>query len=50
VSRPPLTPGLENIGSVYPFYVYGGNWPLAPVLRQRRAVCCMMFIELLDHG
>jgi hypothetical protein len=35
LSRPPLTQ-LENIGSVYPFYVYDGNRPLAPILRQRR--------------
>jgi hypothetical protein len=30
-----------NIGSVYPFYVYDGNRPLAPILRQRR--CCLMY-------
>ncbi len=27
---------LENIGFVYPFYVYDGNRPLASILRQRR--------------
>jgi hypothetical protein len=32
----PLQTQLENIGSVYPFYVYDGNRPLAPMLRQRR--------------
>jgi hypothetical protein len=33
LSRRPLT-RLENIGFVYPFYVYDGNRPLAPTLRQ----------------
>jgi hypothetical protein len=32
---------LENIGSAYPFYVYGGNRPLAPILRQRR--CSLLY-------
>jgi hypothetical protein len=32
---------LENIGFVYPFYVYDGNRPLAPILRQRR--CSLMY-------
>jgi hypothetical protein len=27
---------LENIGSVYPFYVYDGNRPLATIPRQRQ--------------
>jgi hypothetical protein len=41
---------LENIGYVYPFYVYGSNRPLAPVLRQDGAVWFMMFIDLLDES
>jgi hypothetical protein len=40
LSRPPLTQ-TENIGSVNPFYVYDGNRPLAPILRQRR--CSLMY-------
>jgi hypothetical protein len=36
----PLT-RLENIGSVYPIYVYNGNRPFAPILRQRR--CSLMY-------
>jgi hypothetical protein len=39
LSRPPLTQ-LENIGSLYPFFVYDGNRPLAPILRKRR--CSLM--------
>ncbi len=41
---------LEIMGSIYPFYVYNGNRPLAPVLRQRLCslMYCMMFIKLLD--
>jgi hypothetical protein len=27
---------LENIGFVFPFYVYDRNRPLAPILRQRQ--------------
>jgi hypothetical protein len=34
-------PGLENIGSGYAFYVYGGNRPLAPILRQRQ--CSLLY-------
>ncbi len=41
---------LENIGYIYPFYVYDGNRPLAPILRQRR--CSLMYdvysIDFLD--
>ncbi len=36
----PLT-RLEIIGFVYPFFVYDGNRPLTPVLRQRR--CSLMY-------
>jgi hypothetical protein len=32
---------LENIGFVYPFYVYDCNRPLAPMLRQKR--CSLMY-------
>ncbi len=32
---------LENIGFVYPFYVYNCNRPLAPMLRQKR--CSLMY-------
>ncbi len=32
---------LEIIDFVYPFYVYDGNRPLAPILRQRR--CSLMY-------
>jgi hypothetical protein len=35
LSRCPLT-RLKIIGFVYPFYVYDGNTPLTPILRQRR--------------
>ncbi len=35
LSRHPLTQ-LEIIGFVYLFYVYDGNKPLAPILRQRQ--------------
>ncbi len=38
--RRPLT-RLEITGSVYPFYVYDGNMPLAPILRQRQ--CSLMY-------
>ncbi len=37
LSRPPLTQ-LENIGSVYPFYVYDGNRLLAPILHKTKTV------------
>ncbi len=47
LSRPPLTQ-LENIGSVYPLYVYAGNRPLGPILRQRQ--CSLMFMDLLGDG
>ncbi len=38
---PSANPVLENISSVYPFYVYDGNRPLAPILRQRR--CSLLY-------
>jgi hypothetical protein len=47
---PSANPVLENIGSVYPFYVYDGNRPLAPILRQK--LCSLLydvFIDLLDN-
>jgi hypothetical protein len=43
LSRPPLTQ-LKNICSVYPFYVYEGNRPLALKLRQRR---CSLLYDVL---
>jgi hypothetical protein len=39
---------LENIGSIYPFNIYDVNSPFIPILRRDSAVCCMMFIDLLD--
>jgi hypothetical protein len=47
MSRRPLT-WLENIGFEYPFYVYDGNRPLAPILNYSKTkmvqsdVCCLL--------
>jgi hypothetical protein len=38
---PSTNPVLENIGSIYPFYVYDGNRQLTPILRQRP--CSLMY-------
>jgi hypothetical protein len=40
---------LENIGFVYPFYVYDHDRQLAPTLRQDCAVWCMFIDSLDDH-
>jgi hypothetical protein len=32
---------LENIGFIYPFFVYDGNRPLAPILRQSQ--CSLLY-------
>jgi hypothetical protein len=40
LSRRQLT-RLEIIGFIYPFYVYDGNRPLTPILRQRQ--CSLMY-------
>jgi hypothetical protein len=41
LSHPLLLYVLENIGSVYPFYVYDCNRPFAPILSQRW--CSLMY-------
>jgi hypothetical protein len=38
VSVSPSAQPVGDIGSVYPFFVYDRNTPLAPILRQKMAL------------
>ncbi len=46
---------LENIGSVYPFYVYDGHRPLAPILHKTKKVqsavwCLLTCVMMMFNG